>query len=164
MNLEELDVKKDRMRFTKNSFSANLTYLAILIDVFYFVDVYRCDVGTYFYNIVIGVSIVYNLIFMLAAFLSSEAVKNYDTRYSFVLGVLGVVQVIRIFIIPMNAVSATTMIGGEEVAVMGQGQFMYMSACLVISAVLLIVAAVVNYQKGTTLAAYMKSIGQGAAS
>ena len=66
MNDENL-IRRDRMRFIKNSQSANLCYLAILLNVFYFVSIYKSDVGTYYYNILIGVSIVYNLIFMLAA-------------------------------------------------------------------------------------------------
>ena len=84
MNDENM-IKRDRMRFIKNSQSANLCYLAILLNVFYFVSIYKSDVGSYYYNILIGVSIVYNLIFMLAVFLSSEEVKNYNIKYSYLL-------------------------------------------------------------------------------
>ena len=75
---DEQTIARDRMRFIKNSQSANLCYLGILLNVFYFISIYKSDVGTYYYNILIGASIVYNLIFMLAVFLSSEAVKNYN--------------------------------------------------------------------------------------
>ena len=65
-------IRLDRMRYTKNSLSSSLTYLAILFDVLYFVSIYESDVGNWYYNHVIGISVVYNLLFMLIAFLSSE--------------------------------------------------------------------------------------------
>ena len=37
--------------------------------------------GNYYYTILVGASILYNLVFMLAAFLSSEGVKNYKIGY-----------------------------------------------------------------------------------
>ena len=74
MITEENRIRRDRMRFIKNSLSSNLALLGILFDVFYFVNIYQSDVDVYYYNILIGASIVYNLIFMLAVFLSSEAV------------------------------------------------------------------------------------------
>ena len=70
-------VKRDRMRYTKNTLSSTLALLGIVFDVLYFVSIYQSDVGTYYYNILIGASVLYNLIFMLMAFLSSEGVKNY---------------------------------------------------------------------------------------
>ena len=74
---DERSIARDRMRFIKNSQSARLCYLGILFDVLYFVNIYKSDVGTYYYNVKIGASIVYNLVFLLAAFLASEGVKNY---------------------------------------------------------------------------------------
>ena len=71
-------IKKDRMRFIKNKMSSNLILLAIVANALYFVSIYRSDVGNYYYKIFIGASIVYNLVFMLTAFLSSEGVKNYN--------------------------------------------------------------------------------------
>ena len=38
----------DRMRYIKNKFSANMALLAILFDVFYFVSIYKTDVGSYY--------------------------------------------------------------------------------------------------------------------
>ena len=72
-------IKKDRLRFTKDSFPATLVILAIVLDCLYFVSIYESDVGNYFYNWLIGVSIVYNLVFLLAAFLASESVARPDT-------------------------------------------------------------------------------------
>ena len=49
------------MRFIKNSLSSSLAILGILFDVLYFVSIYQSDVDVYYYNILIGASIVYNL-------------------------------------------------------------------------------------------------------
>ena len=77
MNFEnDAVIKKDRLRFTKNKLSANLSLLAIVFNAFYFVSIYKSDVGNYYYKLIIGISVVYNLLFMLAAFLSSEGVKS----------------------------------------------------------------------------------------
>jgi hypothetical protein len=70
---EKKQIQLDRMRFNKNTLGSRLVYLAILFNVFYFVSVYESDVGTWYYQALIGVSIVYNLVFMLVAFLASDA-------------------------------------------------------------------------------------------
>lgn len=157
MNEEQL-IRRDRMRFTKNSLSANLAIVAIIFDVFFFVSIYGSNVGTYYYNIIIGVSVVYNLLFMLAAFLSSEGVKNYKKNYTWLLIGLGVIQIVRIFIIPMRAHSATVSNGGVETVVMGDRQFMTLVIFMVASAVCLIASAVVNFFKCTALEAHMKTL------
>ncbi len=156
---DELTITRDRMRFIKNSQSANLCYLGILFNVFYFVSIYKSDVGTYYYNYLIGISIVYNLIFMLAVFLSSEAVKNYDKKYSYVLAVVGAFQIARIFILPMRAHAAQTVVDGVEVLVMHNGQFMRVCVYLVLSAVCLLAAAAINFKKCGELSEHLKAIG-----
>ena len=82
---EKKQIQLDRMRYTKNTLSSRLTLLAIVFDVLYFVSIYSSDVGKWYYAMLIGASIVYNLLFMLLAFLSSEGVKNYHIGYSWLL-------------------------------------------------------------------------------
>ena len=160
MNLnDELAITRDRLRFIKNTQSANLCYLAILLNVFYFVSIYKSDVGTYYYNILIGASIVYNLVFMLAVFLSSEEVKNYNMKYSYLLGVIGLLQIARIFIIPMRAHAAKTVVNGKEVLVMHGGQFTRVCIYLAASAAFLLAAAAINIKKCNELSEHMNSIG-----
>lgn len=156
---EERTIRRDRMRFIKNSLCSNLAILGILFNVFYFVSLYQSDVGTYYYKIAIGASIVYNLIFMLAVFLASEGVKNYKQNYSYLLAAIGVMQIVRIFYIPMQAHSTTTIIGGAEALVMGNGQFYTIVAFLAISAACLIASAVVNFIKCRELSAHLKELG-----
>ena len=146
------------MRFIKNSLSSNLAILGILFDVFYFVSLYQSDVGTYYYNIQIGGSVVYNLIFMLAVFLASEGVKNYKKNYSYLLLAIGIMQIVRIFVIPMQAHTTPTIIGGVETMVMGSGQFYTVVVFLAISAVCLIASAAVNFIRCRELSEHLKTL------
>ena len=151
-------IAKDRMRYTKDKFSSTLAILAIVFDCLFFVSIYQSDVGTFYYNWLIGVSIVYNLIFLLAAFLASESVKNRKTGYSGILILLGVIQIVRVFILPMQAHAATVQVSGVDTVVMGDQQFIYCVACLIASAVCCVVAAVVSAKNNKILADYMKTI------
>ena len=89
---DERTVKLDRMRFTKNTSSSRLALLGIAFNVLYFISVYKSDVKNYYYTILIGASIIYNLVFMLSTFLCSEGVKNYKHSYSLALLVLGAIH------------------------------------------------------------------------
>lgn len=161
-------IKKDRLRFTKNKLSANLTLLAIVFNALYFVDIYRSDVQTYYYQWIIGVSVVYNLLFMLAAFLSEEGVKGYKMGYAYTLIGLGIAQIVRIFILPMQAHSATvretvTEEGQQvvkDVVVMGDTQFIWVIVCLVASAALCVIAGIVGIMKTRTLVSYQAELAK----
>ena len=153
MNEEQL-LQRDRMRFVKNTMCANLCYLGLLFDVFYFVLLYRSDVGTYYYTIQIGASIVYNLLFLLVVFLASEEVKNYNKSYSYILLAVGAMQIVRIFVIPTAAHAASIVVDGAEISVMGDSQFIRSVIYLVVSAACLIVSAVVNVIRCNTLEAH----------
>jgi len=159
MNDEQF-IQRDRMRFTKNTQSSSLALLAIVFNVVYFVSLYQSNVGSYYYNWLMGVSIVYNLVFMLAAFLSSEGVKSYKLEYSVVLLILAVIQVLRIFLIPTRAHGAVVSIGGVDTAVMGNGQFMLLVICLGVSAACLAASGVINYSKCKALEAHMKTLAE----
>ncbi|MBQ3485834.1 MAG: hypothetical protein IJA77_10105 [Clostridia bacterium] len=161
--MEDRIIKTDRMRYTKNTASSRLALLAIVFDVLYFVSIYQSDVGSHYYTILIGASVVYNLLFMLMAFLSSEGVKNYKTGYSWLLMVLGVIQVGRIFILPLQAFQATVKIKKEVLPVMGQAQFTYVVICLVLSCVCCIASAVINLIKSRRLQKHIASLDADAA-
>ena len=98
---DDKQVRLDRMRYTKNTLASGLALLSILFDVFFFISIYESNVGSWYYNVLMGASILYNLIFLLAAFLSSEGIKNYKISYSYLMIALGIGQIIRIFIYPM---------------------------------------------------------------
>ena len=148
MNQEELLIKKDRMRFIKNKLPANLALLAILFDVFYFVSIYQSDVRDYYYTIMIGASILYNLVFMLACFLSSEGIKNYKLGYAWLLAGLGIGQIVRIFVLPAQAHATELKKVGR---VMADGQYTFVVVCLVVSAVCCLVDALIGGYRSVVL-------------
>ena len=162
---EERSIEVDRMRFTKNTTSSRLVYLAIVLNVLYFISIYKSDVGNYYYTILIGASIVYNLVFMLIAFLCSEEVKNYNRSYSWTLIVLGILQIARIFIIPGKMHSTVIATGVESVlhilnytipvtmdeTVMGTWQYVRVVLYLLASAFCLFRAARVNLKRSKAL-------------
>ena len=158
MTKEERLIRRDRMRYTKNTLSSGLALVAILFNVFYFVSIYKSDVGSYYYQIMIGASIVYNLLFMLVVFLSSEGVKNYKMGYSFVLLIVGILQIARIFIMPLQAYNSTITIMGEEVQVMQTAQFVGIVIYLSVSAVCCIASAVISFIRNCALASHMASL------
>ena len=145
--MDDREIRKDRMRFVKNTGSSRLCYLAILLNVLYFVSIYKSDVGSWYYQILVGGSIVYNLLFMLITFLASEGVKNYQKKYSTVLFVIGALQICRIFLLPMKAHQAVVKASGVETVVMQNPQFIRVILYLVGSAACLIAAAVINLRK-----------------
>ena len=166
---EQKQIQLDRMRFTKNTLGSRLVYLAILFNVFYFVSVYESDIGTWYYQALIGISIVYNLVFMLVSFLSSEGVKNYKTGYGYLLTGLGAAQIVRIFILPLMAANALTKRSDPvlkkvvEVAVMDKSQFAWIVVFLCLSAACCIIAGAVSVIRSRKLAAYNASLEEKAA-
>ena len=150
--------RKDRMRYIKNTASSRLALLAILFNVLFFISIYESDKGSWYYTILVGASILYNLIFLLAAFLASEGVKNYNIRYAYLLFILGVGQLIRIFIYPMKAHDATVKIKDQAVQVMGDGQFIRVIIYLVISTACLLASAAINWKKSKELTAHVASL------
>ena len=158
MTQNDLFIKRDRMRYTKDSFSSGLVLLAIVFNVLYFVSIYQTDVGRYYYNWVIGASVVYNLLFLLTAFLASQGVKNRKNGYGLTLLVIGLLQVVRVFYLPAKAHVAEVEIGSEVVRVMTDGQYSYVVICLVASAVCCVVAAVSSYISNQQLAQHMREL------
>lgn len=180
--------KKDLLRYKKNSAAAILTYFAIIFDVLFFASLYSSDYGTstnidmnvVFYKWLIGISVVYNLLFLLAGFLCSEGIKNYKKGYSYVLIVMGVLQVARIFIIPtiaaFGSVERMFEVGifsnfnfsdtqapiiegiGLKAPIINEFKFYYMCCCLLASAALCIIAGVNSFIKSTTLQNYMAEL------
>ena len=159
MTLEERNIKIDRMRYTKDKASSMLILLAIVLDALYFVSIYKTDVGSYYYTWVIGASIVYNLLFMLMAFLASEGVKNRKTGYTGMLIGLGAMQFVRIFYLPAKAVAAEVKIQDVSYRVMEQPQYILVVTLLAVSGVLCIAGAILSYINNKTLADYNRAMG-----
>lgn len=161
--MNDREIRMDRMRYVKNTSSSRLCYLAILLNVLYFISIYKSDVGSWYYQILVGGSIVYNLLFMLMTFLASEGVKNYQKKYSWMLIALGILQIVRIFILPTQAHQAMVKIGNEEVTVMQDAQYIRCIIYLAGSAASLIASALINQRKSIALENHIGKIGKEAA-
>ncbi|MCM1042663.1 MAG: hypothetical protein NC350_00400 [Corallococcus sp.] len=153
-------IKKDRMRFKTNKLSSVLALCGLFINVLYFVCIYKSDVSTYYYNLNIGLSVLFNLIFMLAVFLSSEGVKNYKQGFAIALIVIGAFQIVRIFSLPMGAHNAEVIVNGETVRVMSDWQFTRTLIYLISSAALLIASGVIGIIRSKILENYKREIGE----
>lgn len=158
MTQEEKQIRMDRMRYTNDKLSANLVLAAIVLDALYFVSIYQTDVGSYYYNWVIGVSIIYNLLFMLTAFLCSEGVKSRKGGYPVALIVIGLMQFARIFYLPARAYAAVVDVNGNLLPAMKAGQHTYVVICLVVSGVCCVAAAVNSMIKSAQLKQYLQSV------
>ncbi len=189
MTMNDDRIKVDRMRYTKNTTSSRLALLAILFNVLYFVSLYKLDLyepriatdGTglnnAYYTALLGGSIIYNLVFMLVAFLSSEGVKSYKKSYSKVMIVLAVLQIARIFILP--AILHDTFLyererrhteeyefrilnlvwtGTRKVTFMGDLQYIRVCFYMVASAVCLLFGARINSRKSSALEAHIANL------
>ena len=155
------NIRVDRMRYSKNTQSSRLALLAIVLNVLFFISIYKyvCKDTSrsdeFYYTALMGGSILYNLVFMLATFLSSEGVKNYKTNYSYILFGLAAIQIVRIFIYPVSA--------HNQPGLMGDGQFILLIIFLAGSALCLVGAALINLSKSRALAAHTASLETGKA-
>ncbi len=156
--MDAATIKKDRMRFSKNKLPSSLAILAILLNVFYFVSIYKSNVR-YYYSFPMFMSVIYNLIFMLACFLCSEGIKNYKPAYGIALIVVGALQLLRIVYYPLKA-HATPVTAESQQMVMETAQFIRVIIYLISSGVILITAGIIGVIRSKILADYRKTIGE----
>lgn len=155
--MEANKVKLDRMMYVKDKVPSYCALIAIVLNVFYFVSIYQIN-KEYFYNFNIGLSVITNLLFMLFAFLCSEEVKNYHSKYGFVMIGLAVLEIVRIFYFPMHAHAAMQVEGETMVRVMTDAHFMKCIVLLSGAAVFLTVGGIMSIINSKKLNDYKKSL------
>lgn len=101
-------IAADIGRYKKNKIGANLALLGLVFNCLYIMVLYSVRVPllednsfTKFCSLEIGISVILTLVMLLAAFLASEGVKGYNKKFCIVLIVLAVIQIIRIFGLPL---------------------------------------------------------------
>ncbi len=92
-------VRDDIMRYKKNKLGQWLCYGGLAFGCLYIMLLYAYNNST-FYTVLMGASVLYTLVLLLASFLCAEGVKVYNKRYCIVLLILAVVEFARIFIYP----------------------------------------------------------------
>ncbi|MBQ7913980.1 MAG: hypothetical protein IJ492_02425 [Clostridia bacterium] len=164
LNNDKKQMKLDRMRYTKNAMSSNMALLAIVANVVYFVVMYKIN-NKAMYELMMGASVITNLLFMLTVFLCSEGVKKYNIKYAAAMIVIGAIELVRIFIWPLklhNTETKITVPGQEPImtTVLNDGQFVLVIVLLVCAAALLIAGGIIGVIRGKQLAAYNESLKQ----
>jgi hypothetical protein len=136
----------DKMKYKKDSLAFAFAVLGLIANVVYFALLYKNN-SNFFYSYMMGISVIYNLVFMLIVFLSAEEVKTYHRNYSFVLFVLAGIQFFRIFFYPRRALKAEVITGDA---------YLRMAICLAVSGVFLLFAAIKSFWSSTILKRYLE--------
>ena len=96
----EQEIKTDIMRYKTNGLSFWLCILAIVFDVAMFLIIYTTS--SCVPNFELGLDLLINVLFLLAAFLTAEKTKAYNKKAGYAALAIGAVEVIRIFWIPLK--------------------------------------------------------------
>lgn len=138
------NIRIEKMKYRNDSISYGLCLLGILANVVYFCIFYKNNSG-FFYDYMMGLSVIYNLLFMLGAFMSAEYIKHYHYGFSIVLLVLGLLQIVRMFVYPLNALNDGAITSSVYTNIV---------IWLAISASLSILSAVISFIKSITIKLY----------
>lgn len=149
---EKKSIQIQRMEYSKDRIPSWFALLAILLNVFYFVSIYKTNVSAY-YSFTIGLSVIINLLFMLATFLCSEGVKSYKKSYGVAMIVVGAIEIARIFYFPLKGITSVDEATGLQV--MDQGQFVRVVIYLSLAAALLIAGGIMSIRNSIVLEKYL---------
>lgn len=140
-------VSKEKLKYRKDKLAYTLSILGLVVNVLFFINLYKNN-DNFYYSWKIGVSILYNLIFMLLVFLSAEEIKHYRSNYAILLLVIGLLQIVRIFIYPKQ---------GFDAKALSQGDYIISIIYLIVSGTLLICSGICSLIKSTILKNFIKS-------
>lgn len=146
-------IQNDIMRYKKNKFASSLALLGLVCGCVYFMVLYaQVKNNDYYYKWSIAFDVIYNLVFLLATFLCSEKVKNYDRSMFYVQIVIGLAQIARIFWLPL---------GGLNNNAIAFGTFIAMAVALGASGTLIIVSAVLGFIRSKSVEEFKKKLEKG---
>ena len=161
-------IKDDIQRYKKNKLASMLAILGIVFCCVYFMFLYA-DIDktnkAYFYKWPIAADVIYNLLFMLFVFLFSEQVKNYNRKMFWVQLIFGVMQIVRIFWLPLAGIAETAypkivglVYGDKELAF---GPFIVMAVSLAASGACVIASAIIGFIRAKSLENFTDKIASG---
>lgn len=151
---EKKAIKIERMVYAKDKLPSWLALLAIVMNVFYFVSIYKTNLSAY-YTYTIGISVIINLLFMLATFLCSEGVKTYKKGFGIAMIVLGAIELARILYFPLRGITITE--STTNLPIMGTPQFIRTVIYLSSAAALLIAGGIICIIHSTILEKSLKN-------
>jgi HAMP domain-containing protein len=172
LSSNEQIIANDILRYKKNKLASGFALLGLAFNCLYFMLLYAMPRDE-FTTISIGFSIILTLAVLLSIFLASEGVKGYNKKYSYVLGVVAVFQILRIFFYPLKAIQNDLFVASDTLHTIGYFGY-YPSAeastaffstlmivYLVLSAACLIFAAVWGYIVAIRLEKFQKQLDNG---
>lgn len=166
-------INNDITRFKNNSLASNLVLLSLVFECLYFLAAYSHNGGTYrppmtyysgtrqddyLYTIEIGVSVVLNLAILLSVFYASVKIKAYDKTFCYVVWVVAVIQIIRIFIYPVQAYGSFVGNAFSSSRYFSAGELIWLIFCLVASAACLIAAGAIGLTKALNREKFVKQL------
>ena len=159
-------IKDDIQRYKKNKLAANLALLGLVFCCAYFVVLYaQVKNNSYYYKWPIAIDVIYNLFFLLFVFLFSEQVKNYDRKLFWLQMVFGVMQIVRIFWLPLAGVAETAYPKLADITyspnVLSSGAFISMVVFLAASGACVIASGVIGLIRSKSLENFNKKLESG---
>lgn len=164
-------IQNDIQRYKKNKLGSMLAILGIVFACVYFMFLYaEINNGGFYYKWPIAIDVIYNLFFLLFIFLFSEQVKNYDRKMFWVQMAFGVMQIVRIFWLPLAGITETAYVkmvgieyaeGTKYEAVLSTGTFMILAISLACSGACVIASAVIGFFRSKSLEEFNKKLESG---
>lgn len=151
-------IQHDILRYKKNKLGANLAILGIVFGCLYFLILYaQVKNGDFYYTWEIAFDVIYNLFFLLFVFLFSEQVKNYKRKLFPVQLIVGILQIARIFWLPLKGI--TNMNG--DVTVITTVTFILMTVSLAASGACIIASAIIGFIRAKAVENFTKKVEAG---
>lgn len=158
MNNNEYTIKTDIMRYKPNKVSFLFCVLSIVLNVAMFLIIYQEAHCTS--NVLLGIDLVINVVFMLAVFLLSEKTKAYNIKAGYIAIVMGIFEMLRILFIPLYYYNKhlTFLETGNGIIGLSQGQFIWCVVLMVVSGIFLIAAGIDTIIKSRRLTVHLANI------
>lgn len=164
-------IADDILRYKKNKLAGGLALLGLVFNCLYFMIIYALPNKDAYFNVMIGASVLCTLVILLAIFYASEGVKGYNKKFSIVLLVCAVFQILRIFYFPLKGLKENTLISADANHKFGYfgiyfnessgGVFAILLIYLLASAACLIAAAVWGWIVAVRLEKFQKALDAG---
>lgn len=165
-------IADDILRYKKNKLASGLALLGLVFNCLYFMILYALPnhKDKPIFTVMIGASVLFTLIVLLAIFYASEGVKGYNKKFAIVLLVCAVFQIARIFYYPLNGLHNNTLMTSDANHTFGYfgiyfksstGVFILMLIYLLASAACLIGAAVWGWIVAVRLEKFQKALDNG---
>ena len=169
-NQVETSIKTDIMRYKANQTSFLLCVLAIILNVAMFLIIYtetNCSP-----SYLLGIDLIINVVFMLAAFLVSEKSKAYNAMGGVAGIVLGVIEIVRILFIPLQyynfnllylkaveeAEKAGQVLDYTGIVGLSQNQFYWCAGLMLLAGAALIISGIITIAKSNQLKRHLALI------